>query len=209
MKLCITGTDTNIGKTLTCAWLCYHLKFAYWKPIQTGAIDGTDRECIRKMEIEATAYPETYFYEPRCSPHVAAELYNEEIDLNTILMPSSKNLIIEGAGGLFVPLNQQALLIDLIKKWNVPVLLVARADLGTINHTLLSLEALKKRHILILGVILNNIKDQDRVLKNKEAIEHYGKIPVWEGLPNLNPLTPQSIKNINLPDSLRKKIKYD
>jgi dethiobiotin synthetase len=197
MKVFITGTDTNVGKTVISAWLCYHLNYAYWKSIQTGSIDGTDRDFIQRMDMDVQIFRETYVFKEPCSPHVAASLSNIHIDIAKIISPNTNNLIIEGAGGVLVPVNQNDFVIDLIKNLNTPVILIARASLGTINHTLLSIEALRNRQIPILGVIVNNYIEQEMALKNKEAIESYGNIPVWYGLPSISPLTSNDIKKKN------------
>ena len=204
MKVFITGTDTNIGKTVICAWLCHHLNYDYWKPIQTGSTEGTDSDFILKLNLSSTLYPEKYIFDQPVSPHLAAKLNAAEINLQNINLPDSNDLIIEGAGGVFVPLNNSDLVIDLIAKLNTPVILIAKSSLGTINHTLLSIQALNHRNIPILGVVFNNYIDSDDDLNNKEAIEHYGKVPVLACFPHIHKFTPEEIKKLNIPNKLKK-----
>jgi dethiobiotin synthetase len=210
MKIFVTGTDTNVGKTVISAWLCYHMKYAYWKPIQTGSIEGADSKFIAQIGIDSIIYPDTYVFKEPCSPHVAASLNKTRIDMaNIIIPPNTDNLIIEGAGGVLVPLNQDHFMIDLIKNLNTPVILIARTSLGTINHTLLSIEALKNRHIPILGVIMNNQSERDLSLNAVQSIETYGGVPVLATFPYFDIVTPQIIKQKKLPDELRKILAHD
>ena len=198
MPIFVAGTDTDVGKTLVCAWLCYHLKWSYFKPIQTGYSLGRDTQTVEQLANCAT-YPESYCYELPASPHLAAQRAQREINLQQIHLPNKNNLIIEGAGGVLVPINQKHLMIDLISHFNeytsTPVLLVARGSLGTINHTLLSLQALRARSIPVLGVIMNG----EDPLENKAAIEFYGKTQVLAHLPHLSaPITTQTLASIAL-----------
>lgn len=199
MKIFISGTDTDIGKTLIAGWIALHSGFAYFKPIQSGAKEDGDTQEVKRLANTKT-YPEVYNLQERLSPHLAARLENIEIDLDKIYLPQENNLIIEGAGGLLVPINSKYLVIDLIKKLEVPVILVARASLGTINHTLLSLEALRSRHIQILGVIMNG----DRNPENKAAIEFYGNTSVLAEFPKIDEVNYDSLCSIALPDKLTK-----
>lgn len=201
----ITGTDTNVGKTIVSAWLCAHLKADYWKPIQTGADQDSDSDTIKSLSPRSFIHKEFYLYKAPLSPHLAATLEGSNIDLNAIQLPNTTNiLLIEGAGGLYVPLNDHALLIDLIAKLNVPVILVARSTLGTINHTCLSIAALRDRQIPLLGVIMNGPENQP----NKEAIEKYGHTKVLAQCPQLNELSSQELLNHPLPDALKKALRH-
>ncbi len=171
--LIITGTDTDVGKTVVSAMLMVGLSAAgqdvhYWKPVQSGLEGGVDTRMVQKLSglPETQFLPETYVFSEPLSPHRAAEIDGVEIDVGTLVPPHVEGtLIIEGAGGLMVPLTRGNLLINGFKKWNAPVVLVARTGLGTINHTLLSLEALWARDILVHGLIFvgednaDNIKD--------------------------------------------------
>jgi dethiobiotin synthetase len=186
----ITGTDTGIGKTTVAALLCAALDAIYWKPIQTGSRDGTDRRAVMRLaELRPTrTRPESYLFAPPVSPHLAAQRARVRIDLRKIKMPSiaaRDNLIVEGAGGVLVPINGKQLMIHLMRHLRLPVLLIARTSLGTINHTLLSLAALRAARLRIRGVIM--IGPPDR-LENRGAIEHYGGVQVVGILPFLKKL---------------------
>ena len=175
----ITGTDTGVGKTVAAALLCAALDAIYWKPIQTGTRDGTDRAAVMKLALLARnrTLPETYRFAPPVSPHLAARRAGVRINLSRIQMPAlapKENLIVEGAGGVLVPINETQLMVDLMSHLKLPVLLVARTSLGTINHTLLSLAALRRASLETRGVILIGKSSAE----NRKAIEHYGKAPV-------------------------------
>ncbi len=203
MQIFITGTDTNIGKTLVASWICLHTGYGYFKPIQTGTLEISDTQQVLLLAKDIIVYKEIYSYQQAVSPHLAAKLNNTIIDLSIIKLPKVENLIIEGAGGLLVPINKDQLMIDLIKQLSVPVILVARSTIGTINHTLLSLEALCFRHINILGVILVGEIDQD----NCDAIEFYSKTKVLAQIPILNSINTESLLNIPLTYNLQQILK--
>ena len=182
----ITGTDTGIGKTVVSALLCAALDAIYWKPIQTGTREGTDRNAvIRLAEIPANrTIPENYRFAPPVSPHLAARLAGTRIELRKIKMPqiaANEALIVEGAGGALVPINRTQLMTDLMRHLPLPVLLVARTSLGTINHTLLSLGALRSAGLSVRGVV----KVGKPHSENRKAIEHYGEIEVVGAVPVL------------------------
>ena len=189
-KLFITGTDTGVGKTVVSAILVAGLQGRYWKPIQSGLDDLTDTQWIHKVTgfPEKNFYPETYRLKRPSSPHVSAAREEVRIELDAFQVPEthpSTHLIVEGAGGIMVPLNDHQLMLDLMIKLDIPVLLVASSLLGTINHTLLSLEQLRRHGLDVLGVVLNGPLNPD----NWEAIEHHGQISVWaeiEPLPAIN-----------------------
>lgn len=193
MNLFISGTDTSVGKTVVSAILCLKLGWKYWKPIQSGTIQETDSDWVSKRIGAQNIIPEIYRLQKPLSPHLAAQLENITIDEGLIL-DASKHLdhtIIEGAGGLLVPINNDVLMIDLIQKLQIPLILAARSGLGTINHTLLSLEAIRKRSIPFMGVLMIGEKN----LENRKAIESYGKAPVLGEVPFLADLERQSIQN--------------
>jgi dethiobiotin synthase len=181
----ITGTDTNVGKTVLSALLCAALDAAYWKPIQTGALLDRDR-----LTVEALAdlpkdrmIDEVYMFNAPVSPHLAAELAGTRIDADRIRRPDTANrLIIEGAGGILVPINESALMLNLIGQLGTPVIIASRTSLGTINHTLLTVTCLRAASIQITGVVL--IGDENR--DNRRAIERYGNVPVIGWIPRLN-----------------------
>ena len=198
MQLFITGTDTNVGKTIVCSWLCLHSAYDYLKPIQSGSIEGKDSEIISAL-TSAKIHKEIYSYQAPLSPHVGTELEGETIDIDRIHLPDAPNLIIEGAGGVLVPLNSKYLLIDLIQKLQVPTLVVSRSTLGTINHTLLTLEALRQRDIPILGVIMNGLNHPE----SAQAIVEYGNVSILATLPFLSEVTIEALKEIELPTQLK------
>lgn len=169
----MTGTDTGVGKTVVSAALALKWKAAYWKPVQSGLL--TDSEWVRQT-AGVEVLPETYRLKAPLSPHAAAKEEGVSISLEDFKLPKNRPLVVEGAGGVLVPLNENTLMIDLIKKFSLPVLVVARSSLGTINHTLLTLSILRERGVPILGVALNGPQN----LVNREAIEHYGQVKVWE-----------------------------
>lgn len=182
----VTGTDTGIGKTTVSALLCAALDAIYWKPIQTGSRDGTDRRTVMRLaELPSNrTIPENYLFAPPVSPHLAAKRAGVRIDLRKIeapRLPKSENLIAEGAGGVLVPVNRTQLMVHLMRRLKFPVLLVARTTLGTINHTLTSLAALRAAHLTVRGVILSGKPNAE----NRRAIEHYGDIAVLGAVPLL------------------------
>lgn len=192
-KLFVTGTDTDIGKTVVSSILVSGLQAAYWKPIQAGRDPITDTEFLKRT----TGLPDAHFYEESfnltepMSPHAAAEIDGITIGFDDIREPNTaqKHLIIEGAGGLIVPVNDDQYVIDLIAHFGYPALLVAKSGLGTLNHTLLSLEAMRNRNIPIFGVVLAG----ERHDSNEEAIIKYGKIERLFRLPILPELNPDSV----------------
>lgn len=193
--LFVTGTDTEVGKTVVSAILVAGLGAEYWKPVQSGAEAGTDTEWIRgKTGLpESRFHPEAYLLSPFLSPHAAAARQGVRIDLSAIRKPAHRNarhLIIEGAGGIMAPLNETQTMADLILQLDVPVLLVARSGLGTINHTLLSLEKLRRMGAEVLGVVMNGPKDAE----NRIAIETFGRVSVCA---EIEPMAEFSLKNLS------------
>jgi len=189
----LAGTDTDVGKTLVAAMLAAGLPAAYWKPIQSGLTETTDTEIVRALSGLPGTYflPEAYRLQTPISPHAAATLDGMVIERQRLKLPSVEGrLIVEGAGGLMVPINDQTLLIDVLGDWGLPVLLVSRSRLGTINHTLLSLAALREYGIEVLGVVMNGGEDT----VSRQAIESYGKVKVLAQLPVMAELNPTAIK---------------
>ncbi|MGK0291441.1 MAG: dethiobiotin synthetase [bacterium] len=191
----VTGTDTDIGKTLVSAMLVQGLKAGYWKPIQSGLEETTDTEFIQQITQlpKNHFFPEQYRLQTPLSPHASAKIDGVQISLDQFKLPqhSFPHLIVEGAGGVLVPMNEKDLVLDLMVQLSLPVLIVARSGLGTINHTLLTIEMIRSRQLPILGVVLSGEQNQS----NKEAIEHYGKVDVIAEIPML--------ENVDL-DSLEK-----
>jgi dethiobiotin synthetase len=198
MHIFITGTDTNIGKTVASSWLCLHTGYDYFKPIQTGYAEGSDSETVFQLAGNKI-HKEAYIYREALSPHLASSLEKETIELFKIKTPKVENLIIEGAGGLLVPINKDYFVIDLINYFSVPVILVASSRLGTINHTLLSLEALRARKIETLGVILCGNLNQN----NCDAIEFYGKTKVLAQIPYLSDVSNMALSKIPFTQMLK------
>ena len=180
--LFVTGIGTDIGKTLISAILVEKLKCDYWKPVQAGELDNSDTMKVQRLVSNSTTifHPEAYRLTQPYSPHKAAALDGITIEEKTIIAPKTDNtLLIEGAGGLMVPLNDHALVIDLIKQLNADVILVSQNYLGSINHTLLSIEALKQRGIPVKGIIFNgeeNTSTEDYII-NYTQVAHLGRIP--------------------------------
>jgi dethiobiotin synthetase len=188
----VTGTDTDVGKTVFCAGLTRFLEATYWKPVQAGLADETDAQVVRRLaELSADrVLPEAWALHTPASPHLAAEIDGVEIDPDALVLPASdRPLVVEGAGGLLVPLTRRTLLIEVIARWGAPVVLCARTRLGTINHTLLSIEALRRRAIPLLGVAFVGEAHPE----NERIIASMGKVPVLGRLPHLDPLTPPAL----------------
>lgn len=176
-RLFITGTGTGVGKTVVSAVLMTGLRACYWKPVQSGLDEMTDTEWIQDVTglPMSRFHPETYRLTKPLSPHASARTDGVRIDLDSFHLPGGQGpLIVEGAGGIMVPLNEEAMMIDLMARFGLPVLLVAGSGLGTINHTLLSLEQLRRRGISVAGIVMNG--DVNR--ENREALEFYGKTEV-------------------------------
>ncbi|MDJ1305116.1 MAG: dethiobiotin synthase [Candidatus Midichloria sp.] len=187
MKIFVTGTDTDIGKTIISSWLCLHFNCHYWKPIQSGSTPLTDKEFSQQLGINTIQEYECLTHP--LSPHLAARLDNKILDINKIQVPLLEPLIVEGAGGILVPINEQHTILDLIQHLNLPVIVVAKSTLGTINHTCLTLGALTNRNIKILGVIMNGDKNEE----NKKAIEYYGKVRVLQEFPKIEKINKSSL----------------
>ena len=181
-RIIICGTDTDVGKTIVSSFLVQGLKGIYWKPIQSGTEEGTDTKTVcNLLSLEPNSYlPERYKFKVPVSPHWAAEQESAFIEPSNLKLPDLDELIIiETAGGLMVPLNRDWLQIDQLKAWGAPIILVARTGLGTLNHTLLSLEALKHRNLDVLGIILNGPPHKD----NPKTLEQFGNTKILASLP--------------------------
>lgn len=193
-KIFVTGTDTDIGKTVVSATLCKGLGAGYWKPVQAGRDPLTDTERVKRWTGHSAShfYPETYSLEEPMSPHAAADLEEVEIRMDRFEIPEQrqKHLIVEGAGGLIVPINWKETVLDLIVRCNLPVLLVGRSGLGTLNHTLMSLEVLAARGITPWGVVLNGPPHRS----NEETIRYFGQVERLFTFPEISTLTPDSLK---------------
>lgn len=164
MRLFVTGIGTEVGKTIASSILVEALKADYWKPIQAGELDNSDTQKVKNLISNATSifHKEAYQLNSPMSPHAAAERDNTTILLSKINAPKTDNhLIIEGAGGLLVPLNNQECILDIIPNLNAEVVIVSRHYLGSINHTLLTIQALKAKKIAIKGIIFSGNENND------------------------------------------------
>jgi dethiobiotin synthetase len=193
----VTGTDTNVGKTVLSALLVAALDAVYWKPIQTGVTEGSDRETvIRLARIPSLqTRDECYRFDPPVSPHLAAEWAGVRIDLEKIQRPeldAGKRLVAEGAGGVMVPINEKEFMTDLMRHLRLPVMVAARSTLGTINHTLLTLAALERAEVEVTGVVLIGPENKD----NRAAIERYGSHPVVGTIPPLDPIHREALLDV-------------
>ena len=195
MRLVVCGTDTDVGKTVVSALLVQGLGATYWKPVQSGLEGGGDTGRLRRLlDLPAERIqPEAYRLAAPVSPHWAAERQGVTIDPERLALPSIEGpLVVETAGGLLVPLRRDWLQIDQIARWGLPVLLVARSGLGTLNHTLLSLEALARRRIPVLGLVLNGPSHAD----NPRTLAQLGGVPVLAELAPLDPLNAPALQTI-------------
>ncbi|WP_419901733.1 dethiobiotin synthase [Kiloniella sp.] len=198
----ITGTDTEVGKTFAAASLVAALSASYWKPIQTGPFKDHDTPEIQRLTGigDKSIYPCSYSFPDPLSPHAAANNVEQTIILDDVQLPSlgeKEFLVVEGAGGALVPLNDHFMMSDLMVRLNFPVVIVSRSGLGTINHTLLTIEALRRRGLTLAGVIMNGPENSG----NREAIEQYGNIEVLAELPHCEYV------NFNTIASLKPKLK--
>lgn len=184
MKYIVTGTDTGIGKTVFAAGLAAALDATYWKPIQSGIDDGTDSEAVRWLGVRRTL-AEAYRLTWPLSPHRSAELDGVEIDVERLALPEVGGpLVVEGAGGVLVPVTRRLLFADLFAAWGAPVILVARTGLGTINHSLLSVEALRARGVTVAGIAFVGDDNPDTI----RTIGDFAQAPVLGRLPRIEPL---------------------
>lgn len=193
----VTGTDTNVGKTVLSALLVAALDAVYWKPVQTGASEGTDREAVRRWaEAADERLPfERYRFDPPVSPHLASRDAGIRIALDAFELPGApvgRRWIVEGAGGVMVPLNERDLMRDLMRQIGFPVIVAARTALGTINHTLLTLAALREARLPICGVVLVGNEN----LENRSAIEHYGDVRVVGRIPMLEKINRATLLDV-------------
>lgn len=189
----ITGIGTGIGKTITSAILTEKLKADYWKPIQSGDLDVSDSLLIKNLisNTQTVIHPESYRLGQPLSPHLSARIDGIEISLENIKVPESNNsLIIEGAGGLMVPLNNNELILDLIKNLAAKLIIVSQNYLGSINHTLLTLEVLKFNKIPVEGLIFNGPANAE----SENYISKYSGSRIIGRIPNLSVIDKENIR---------------
>ncbi|WP_214474304.1 dethiobiotin synthase [Mesorhizobium sp. dw_380] len=193
-RIVVTGTDTGIGKTVFSAGLAGLLDGFYWKPVQSGLDEETDSEVVARLSglPAGRVLPEVYRLSMPLSPHRSAEMDGVAIEAAKLSLPDLPGpLVIEGAGGLMVPLNRQTRFIDIFQEWQLPVILCARTALGTINHTLLSIEALRARSIPLIGIAFIG----EEVADTQRTIVEFGGVPQLGRLPRLDPLTGEMLRD--------------
>ncbi len=191
MRLVVTGTDTDVGKTMVAAMFVQALGAHYWKPVQSGLADGSDSDRVAALTGVAhdRILPEAYRLTEPLSPHRAAELDGVTIDAARLVPPPHDPLVIEGAGGALVPVTRDLLYADLFARWALPVVIVARTALGTINHSLLTIEALRARAVPILGIAFNGDANAD----NEATICTIGGVRRLGRLPRLDAPSPDAL----------------
>ncbi|MGA2054108.1 MAG: dethiobiotin synthase [Bradyrhizobium sp.] len=193
-RIVVTGTDTGIGKSVFAAGLADMLGASYWKPIQSGLEGETDSQIVARLGglSKDRILPERYRLTTPVSPHQSAAIDGVSIDAAALVVPDTGNrpLVIEGAGGLMVPLNRSTLYIDVFARWRIPVVLCARTALGTINHSLLSIEALRRRDIELLGIAFIGEDNPE----SERAICEIGRVQRLGRLPRLSTLTRDTLR---------------
>lgn len=192
--LVVTGTDTGIGKTVFSAALADAIGACYWKPVQSGLDDETDSEAVATLGriSQDRILAEAWRLRTPASPHLSAEIDGVAIEPDMLTPPPRLSpLVIEGAGGLLVPLTRRQTFVDVFARWRLPVILCARTALGTINHTLLSLEALRRREIPVLGVAFIGDAQPDTI----DIVREMGAVSILGRLPRLDPLSPDALRS--------------
>jgi len=187
--LVVTGTDTNVGKSVVSAAIMIRyrrLGLRYWKPVQTGIEVDDDTSVVRRLAGGCETIDAGVRLPRPLSPHLSARLAGQTISVSALcaISPNGRTLVVEGAGGVLVPLNDRELMVDLISALALPALIVGRNALGTINHTLLTIDALRSRSIAVAGVVLVGEPNRDHC----EAIEAYGGVPVIGEMPRFERL---------------------
>jgi len=181
MTIVVTGTDTDVGKTVFAAALTVALGAHYWKPVQAGLEDGSDAGTVVRLGVPAErVLPEAYRLTTPCSPHRAAEIDRVTIDPARLALPTVDGpLVVEGAGGVLVPVTRDLLFADLFARWGAPVVLVARTGLGTISHSLLSIEALRARGLAVRGVAFvgEAVADSEATVCAIGGVRRLGRLP--------------------------------
>ncbi len=191
-NITIVGIHTEIGKTVTSAILTQALEADYWKPVQSGSIEGTDRQTVKSLVInhKSLFHPESYCFKAPLSPHTASDMEGVEILAKNIILPQTDNrLIMETAGGLLSPLAKNFTNLDLVKKFNFPVILVSRDYLGSINHTLLTYHVLREASIPILGIVFTS----EANISGREYILDYTKLTLLADFPFSDKITPEFV----------------
>ena len=202
----VTGTDTNVGKTVVSAALMVRYRaeapLTYWKPIQTGIEQDDDSAEVARLVGAGRGFTPRQIGEifdcgvrlqHPLSPHLAARLAGTRITIRSLIEmihgKADRRWIVEGAGGVLVPINERETMADLMSALDLPVLIAARSTLGTINHTLLTIEALRRRMLRVAGIVMVGEPNDE----NRLAIEKYGAAEVIAEMPHVNPLTPEAL----------------
>ena len=205
----VTGTDTGCGKTVVSSCLVKALDADYWKPIQTGTIDGSiDKLIVQRLTgfEEDRFHPSSYSFRQPLSPLEAASREKRKIIIEKIKIPQSdRPIIIEGAGGILVPITRKKFMVDLIAKLHLSVVLVCKTSLGTINHTLLSVEALRKRHINLVGIVFSGKINKwvARTIAEMTKVNIIGKVPI------IKPLSRNGVESFIKNDNFANFLKSD
>ncbi|MGB1517735.1 MAG: dethiobiotin synthase [Crocinitomicaceae bacterium] len=185
-RFAVTGIGTDVGKTVVSAILAESLQANYWKPVQAGDLDNSDSTKVERYTSNVNLLPEKFKLTEPMSPHAAARIDGVQIAKEDLNLPAvSGNLIVEGAGGLLVPFNDDGLLFaDLLEYWGLPTIVVSRHYLGSINHTLLTMETLKKRGVEVAGIIFvgNENNETEQVIKSVTGVKVLGRIPIAKEL---------------------------
>ncbi len=193
MQFFITGIGTEIGKTVVSAVVTEYLQADYWKPVQSGDLHWTDTMKVQSLTSNSKSvfHPERHRLSAPLSPHASAALDGVQINLSDFTLPQTSNhLVVEGAGGLMVPLNDQDVMLDLIQQLQIPVILVSRNYLGSINHTMLSLEALAHRQITVAGIVFNGESNP----ATESFIEKNSHVPVLFRVGQFPEISPAAIR---------------
>jgi len=186
----VTGTDTGIGKTVFSAGLTARLRATYWKPVQSGLEEETDSQIVAAL-TGRPVLPEAWRLALPASPHISAAREGVAIDAEALDLPPPRPLVIEGAGGVMVPLNRERTFLDVFARWQLPVILCARTALGTINHSLLSLAALRAAGVPVHGIAFIGEAEPEV----EETIAHMGQVRHLGRLPILDRLSPESLRD--------------
>jgi len=200
MNIFITGTDTDVGKTIVSAWICKHSKAKYWKPIQTG--DESDSKTILNFSPDSEILKEVYALNAPLSPYDSANLENKKINTEKLLENIPDKTVIEGAGGVLVPISENFYMADLIKSTNSKAIIVAKSKLGFLNHIFLTAHELKSRSIEIVGIIINGGVEKNLI----ETIERFSGIRVLKIIPFMENIR-ESLENIEVPSEILEVLK--
>lgn len=186
MSFVVTGIGTDVGKTVASAIIAQRLQCVYWKPVQSGDLDKLDSDKVAALTSGVQIHPEAIKLTQPMSPHAAAEIDGVKISLDDFKIPFiDESIVIEGAGGILVPLNDEGLCyIDVFEKWGIPVIVVSKHYLGSINHTLMTLEILQYRGVPIHGILFNGEenKSTEQIILKSSGVKMLGRIPIVSDL---------------------------